>query len=86
MPISIAEKRKQFTKFLIKELGSADSVKEFSQQLRDTDICDLRDDNDFENVTKGGAPMLMSLLTWYNFGFLNKFIEIKQKIKGNNNE
>jgi hypothetical protein len=81
MPITISEKRDQFTKFLIKELGSVNSVKDFSQQLRDAGICDLRNDKDFENVTKDGAPMLMSLLTWYNFGFLNKFIEIKQKIK-----
>ena len=80
--LTISDKRKQFTEFLIKELQGVDNVKEFSQMLRDLDICDLRNDEDFEAVTKDGAPNLMTLISWWNFGFLVKQLQIKQNIKG----
>ena len=79
--LTIDNKRKQFTQFLLKELGTAERVKEFSQILRDLDICDLRDDKQFENATKDGAVHIMSLLTYLNFGFLDKLKEIKTKIQ-----
>jgi len=82
MSITLNEKRKQFTQFLLKELGKADKVKEFSQLLRELHICDLRDDEDFDHITKDGAPYLLTLLTHYNFGLLGKLVEIKRKIKG----
>jgi len=79
--LTIAEKRKQFTEFLIKELQSVENVKSFSQSLRDLDLCDLRDDEQFENITKDGAPMLMTLISYWNFGMLNKLKQIKKEIK-----
>jgi hypothetical protein len=81
MAITIAEKRQQLTDWLIKELGTPDRVKAFSQELRDSGLCDLRNDKQFEIITANGSPMLMTALSWYNFGFLNKFIEIKNKIQ-----
>ena len=73
--------REQFTEHLLKELQTPNNVKRFSQLLRDTDICDLRDDNDFDAITKDGAPMLLTLLTYFNFGMLDKIAEIKRTIK-----
>ena len=81
--MSITSKRDQLTGMLIKELGNASNVKEFSQMLRDLDICDLRDDTEFNNITKDGAPYLLTLITYFNFGFLNKLLEIKQHTKEN---
>jgi len=81
MSITINEKRKQFTEWLVKELGSPEKVKEFSQMLRDLDICDLRDDTEFENAVKDGAPMMLTLISYYTFGILHKLKQIKQEIK-----
>jgi len=73
--------RKQFTEHLIKELDGPTNVKRFSQLLRDTDICDLREDKDFDRITRDGAPMLLTLITYFNFGMLDKIAEIKRTIK-----
>ena len=82
MAITIEEKRKQFTQFLIKELNGVDNVKEFSQILRDLNICDLRNDKHFEEATKDGAYLMMTLISYNQFGFLSKLKEIKTKITG----
>ena len=81
--MDITAKRKQVTEALLKELQSADNVKRFSQLLRDLDICDLRNDTEFNNITKDGAPYLLTLITYFNFGFLDKLLEIKQHTKEN---
>jgi hypothetical protein len=79
--MDITAKRKQVTEALLKELQSAENVKRFSQLLRDLGICDLRDDTEFNNITKDGAPHLLTLITYFNFGFLDKLLEIKQHTK-----
>ena len=83
--MSITSKRDQLTGMLIKELGNASNVKEFSQMLRDLDICDLRNDKDFINATKDGGTLFMTLITWYQLGFMSKMLQIKQQIKGEQN-
>jgi hypothetical protein len=79
--MDITAKRKVVTEALLKELQSVDNVKRFSQMLRDLDICDLRDDTEFENITKDGAPYLLTLITYYTFGMLDKLLEIKTHTK-----
>jgi hypothetical protein len=76
----MTEKRKQLTEWLVKELGSPEKVKEFSQLLRELQLCDLRSDKHFNAVTDDGAAVLMTFITWYQFGFLHKLKEIKNKI------
>jgi hypothetical protein len=78
---SITNKRKQVEKVLLRELQTADNVKRFSQTLRELEICDLRDDTEFLNISKDGAPYLLTLLTYSFAGILDKLLEIKKHTK-----
>jgi hypothetical protein len=67
---------------LLEELGSSSQVKDFSESLRQLDICDLSDDTQFEKAVANEGAYIFTLLTHYQFGFIPKLLEIKQKIKG----
>ncbi len=74
----------KLVKFLIKELDGAGNVKRFSSDLKALGICDLSKSNTQQYVmSKEGAVYLFTLVTHYNFGLLNKLVEIQDKIKGN---
>ena len=74
----------KLVRLLKKELGSNEHVKQFSSELKLLGICDLSQSKTQEYVTsQGGAVYLFTLVTHYNFGLLNKLVEIQDKIKGN---
>ncbi len=73
------KRRKHLTDWLLKELGSADKVREFSSSLRLLNILDLRDDDDLEAVTTNG--LIDTLVVLYQFGTISKLVEIKTKVK-----
>ncbi len=66
-------------KYLVKELGSRDNVKEFSSSLRILSILDLKDEDDLMAVTEHG--LIDTLVVLYKFGTLGKLVEVKSKIK-----
>jgi hypothetical protein len=71
-------------KFLVQELGSKEAVKRFSSELKELNICDLSDTRTQEYVmTQEGAVYLFTLVSHFNFGLLNKLVEIQHNIKGN---
>lgn len=76
-----SDKQKKLISFLTKELGSKESVKRFSSELKELGICDLSQSKTQEFImTQEGAAYLFTLVTHYNFGLLNKLIEIKRNI------
>ena len=77
MPIT--SKRDALVKYLISEFKSKSKVKEFEEQLKYLDICDLTDDDDLNKVTSNG--MIDSLKVLYALGTMSKLVEIKKYIK-----
>lgn len=73
-------RRDHLVQYLVKELGSADNVKEFSSNLRDLNILDLRNDDHLAAVTTNG--MIDTLVVLYKFGTLSKVLEVKLTIEG----
>ena len=69
--------------FLVTELKGNENVKEFSNNLRYLDLCDLRDDKHLKRVSENGGALLQTLVSWNQLGFISKLVEIK---KGINNE
>ena len=67
--------------FLIRELGGADNVKEFSNLLRELGICDLKKDSHLELAAADGGALLSTLVSWYQLGLLPKIAELKAKFK-----
>ena len=76
--MSTTNRRKALTQYLIKELGKS-GTKEFSQLLRDLDICDLRIDEQLDRVTQDG--LIDTLVVLYKFGTLSKLYHVKKEIK-----
>lgn len=74
-------KQQQLASFLLSHLKSPHKVKQFSQLLRDLSICDLRNENELENVASSEGAYLFTLLTYYEFGLLSKLAEIKGVVK-----
>ena len=74
----------KLVKFLIKELGGKEQVKRFSSELKGIGI-DLSMSKTQEFVmTPEGSPLLFTLVSYFNFGILNKLDKIKTTItKGN---
>ena len=71
-------------KLLKQQLGSNEHIKQFSNELKLLGICDLSQSKVQEYITsQEGAVYLFTLVTHYNFGLLNKLVEIQDKIKGN---
>jgi len=64
---------------LVKELG-VKNVREFSESLRELDICDLKDDSDLKAVTSNG--LIDTLVVLYKFGTTTKLLSVKKTIKG----
>jgi len=75
-------RRDHLVKFLVKELNGVENVKRFSTLLKELNLCDLTDDDDFNSVTANGGVLLQTLVSWFSLGFLDKLIEIKKLIKG----
>lgn len=76
--------KERLVKFLIKELGGTEQVKRFSTELKTLGICDLSESKTAEYVmSEEGAVYLFTLVTNFQFGLLNKLVEIQNKIKGN---
>ena len=74
--------KERLVKFLIKELGGTEQVKRFSAELKALGICDLSESKTAEYVmTTEGAAYLFSLVTYFNFGLLNKLVEIESAVK-----
>ena len=69
--------------FLIRELGGQENVKEFSDNLRYLDLCNLQDEEHLTRVTENGGALLQTLVSWNQLGFISKLVDIK---KGINNE
>lgn len=67
--------------FLIEELGSSESVKRFSENLRQLSLFDLRDIKDVRDVTKDEGAYLLSLVTYHQMGILDRLVYIKTKSK-----
>jgi hypothetical protein len=80
--MTVNQKRDILVKTLLKELGSADDVRQFSSALRELDICDLQDDQQFEKAVEHEGAYIFTLITHYQFGLLPKLVELKHKIKG----
>jgi hypothetical protein len=78
--VDLKQKRELTAKALLKELGSAELVKDFSNSLRELGICDLKDDESFCKAIADGGEYLSTLLVMYQFGSIPKIIEIKNKI------
>lgn len=79
----MASHQDRLVKFLIKELGGTEQVKAFSSELKELDICDLSMTTTQEYVmSTEGAVYLFTLVTQFQFGLLNKLVEIKTAIKG----
>lgn len=72
-------RRDHLVQYLVKELGSTDNVKEFSSNLRDLSICDLRDDDDLKAVTESGAIDTLKVL--YQMGVINKLVDVQKIVK-----
>ena len=74
----------KLVKFLIKELDGASNVKTFSNELKALGICDLSKSNTQQYVmSKEGSVFLFTLVTHYNFGLLNKLVQIQDNINRN---
>ena len=72
--------QEKLVKFLIKELGGAEQVKRFSNELKGIGI-DLSKSSTQEFVmTSTGSPLLFTLASQFNFGILNKLNQIKDTI------
>ena len=76
--MSITSKREHLIKHLISELGR-NNVKAFSESLKYLDICDLTLDSDLDKVTTNGY--IDTLIVLYNFGTINKIVQVKKSIK-----
>lgn len=74
-------KQQKLANFLLKELGSKESLKRFSDTLRQLGIADLRDINHVEAIAKDEGVYLLTLITYHQFGILEKLKQIKLKIK-----
>lgn len=77
----MATKADQLVAFLLKELGSSNSVKRFSNNLRELGIADLRNESDVEAIGKDQGAYLFTLVTYHQFGITDKLVDIKSKIK-----
>jgi len=79
--MSIINKRREaLVDYLVKELG-VHHIKDFSDSLRELDICDLKDDDDLVKVTSDG--LIDTLIVLYKFGTISKLLQVKKEIKGN---
>jgi len=74
------EKRQILVKELLRHLGSKEKVKAFSENLRTLNIVDLRDDEQFEKAAKHEFTFMASLITYQQFGLLDKLVEIRKLI------
>lgn len=70
--------RDALTKYLVDDMG-ANNTKEFSEVLRQLDVCDLRNDADLKAVTGNG--LIDTLLVLYKFGTLTKLLDVKKQIR-----
>lgn len=58
-------------------------IKRFSSEVKALGICDLSQSNTQQYImSPEGAVYLSTLLTHFNFGLLNKLVEIQSNIKG----
>lgn len=73
--------KEEFVAFLIKQLGSKSKVKQFSGELKALGICDLSEEADRQAVLEEQGAYLFTLVTHFQFGLLNKLVEIQSKIK-----
>jgi len=71
------EHKKQIIATLRREIGSAEGVKTFSNNLRSLNLCDLSDDVQLEKVANEGT--LLTFLTFHQLGILPKLIELQYK-------
>ena len=77
--MSIINKRREaLIEYLVKELG-IHHVRDFSEALKELDICDLTDDIDLVKVTETG--LIDTLVVLFKFGTLTKLIQVKKEIK-----
>ena len=71
----------KLVKFLIRELDGASNVKKFSSDLKALGICDLSKSQTQEFImSSDGSPMLFTLVSYYNFGILNKIVQIQKAV------
>jgi len=80
--MTLQEKRKLVSKTLVDELGSKDKAREFVQILAKLDIANVKNDKEFEGLIQDEGSLLFTLITYQNFGLLDKLSQIKAKIKG----
>lgn len=71
--------REALVDYLVKEMG-VHHVRDFSESLRQLDICDLKDDEDLKKVTSEG--LIDTLVVLYRFGTLTKLLDVKKQLKG----
>jgi len=76
---TINKRREALVDYLVKELG-IHNVRDFSESLRELDICDLKDDNDLVKVTSDG--LIDTLVVLFKFGTISKLLSVKKEIKG----
>jgi hypothetical protein len=82
--MTTAEKRKVLVQEL-KKYMSTDQIKRFSENLRRLNIVDLKDDEQFERAAAHEFAFMMSLITYQQFGLLDKLVEIQRQIQGEDN-
>ena len=75
---TINKRREALIEYLVKELG-IHHVRDFSEALKELDICDLTDDIDLVKVTETG--LIDTLVVLFKFGTLTKLIQVKKEIK-----
>ena len=75
---TINKRREVLVEYLVKELG-IHHVRDFSECLKELDICNLTDDKDLVKVTSEG--LIDTLVVLYKFGTLTKLLEVKKEIR-----
>jgi len=73
------KRREALVSYLVKEMG-VHHVRDFSESLRQLDICDLKDDTDLKKVTEDG--LIDTLVVLFRFGTISKLLDVKKQIKG----
>ena len=80
--MSTTNKLEALSHFLLKEFDNKpESVKRFASNLRTLEIINLSDIRMVSRIDEDGGARLLTLVSWEQFGILDKLVNIKQHFK-----